>query len=287
MTTDSAESSSEDIHRIRNEHRRASHALLQLSVLRDQDEYRTPTFDPDSQEGWLRNQVFRLHHELLNSDSYEELIEPRDVTLAEALSDHRLNDFATPGRALTRHRLMQIDPELCEIADQMEEQGIGWPDDESAVGHDVIPEDFDDYTFGSKLVYGGQAYNNFPAILSVKPNRPSEGENLVNFMTRVQLFQDATKPYLARAHALAPVFMDALQRRMSELPERSLWEKSLFRVVSEEHADSEDRILLRGSRLAYQLLINLMRADDLATQATIVGTTTGKSITDPVEELWT
>src|SRR5690606_12870537 len=129
------------------------------------------------------------------------------------------------------------------------------------------PEDFDDYTFGSKLVYGGQAYNNFPAILSVKPNRPSEGENLVNFMTRVQLFQYATKPYLARAHALAPVFMDALQRRMSELPERSLWEKSLFRAVSEEHADSEDRILLRGSRLAYQLLINLMRSDDLATQA--------------------
>lgn len=288
MNHDSHESSAADTQRLYNDHRRAAQAMAGLILFRDNPATHVPDFNEDSHEGWLRYQMFRLKYELLEADSDGEHDTPQELSLAEtmiAISSH-LSDLATPGRPLTPERLLEIDPSLLKVVAQMDDDGFSWPDD-ATVFHDVLPEDFDDYAFGSKLVMAGRAYNNFPAVLSVNPSVPNEDENLISFMTRTKYFQYASKPYLARAHALEPEFMGALQRRMDTIGSAEEWQHSLYRAVTEEHPDPEDKILLRASRMAYQLLINLMRKDDLKTQAKRLLSSSQAEITDAVQELWT
>lgn len=284
MTSESYDASPHDIQRIHAQRRQAAQAMVRLIVLRGEQ---APNLEADSHEGWLRNQVFRLQHEALQLDPEGvHDTEPRYLTLAETMVHPRLEELAQPGRPLTRERLIQVDPTLLAVADRVDAEGIGWPT-EDAVFHDVLPEDFDDFAFGRRLAEGGRAYNNFPALLSAIPSVPSEGEDIVSFMQRTKWYQYATKPYLVRAHMVEPEFMGALQRRMTEVGSAKDWQENLFRAVTEEHPDPEDQILLRASRLAYQLLINLMRADDLHVQAELLSMHTKQDITDAITELWT
>lgn len=287
MAHESFEASEKAKQETRREHRRAVQAMLRLIALREPHEYRTPNLDPESHEGALRLEVFRTQHEMLLQDPHAHDIISVNQSLAETLLHPRLNDLAEPGRPLTKERLRTIDPAFLAVAESMEAKGLGWPDDET-IFHDVLPEDYDDHAFGRRLLEGGsRAYNNFPAILSTAPALPAEGEEGIDFMSRTRLFQYATKPYLIRAHELMPDFMGTLQRIMQQKYPMAEWTDSLQRAALDEHPDPEDVLLLRASRLAYQLLINLMRKDDLQTQARIMTMSLHHEITDPHVELWT
>lgn len=286
MTQGQFELSSDKLRRIHADRHRAERAMLQLIVLRDADGIKTPNLDPASHEGWVRSQVFRLQHESLLADPDGEYDTPRELSLEAALANPILTTLAQPGRPLTPERLIEIDPSLLVVSSNMDAQGIGWPSSDN-VFHDVLPEDFDDTSFGLRIVNEKYAYNNFPAILATYPNRPFKGEELLEFMNRTANYQYATKPYVARAHALQPDFMGALQSRMADMQSLSDWQASVFCAVNEDHPDPDDRILLRASRLAYQLLINLMRKDDLQIQSRLITLSMQQEITDPTKELWT
>jgi hypothetical protein len=286
MTTGPHEHAVEHARQLHGRHRKASEAMMCIIALRNDEGRRSPDLDPNSYEGHIRADVFRLQHDLLQLDPEEKYAESRHKSLAESLTSPYLYEMAQPGRPLTRDRLMQLDPQLIEVADRMETEGIGWPDDET-VFHDVLPEDFDDFAFGRRLVERGRAYNNFPAILRAEPSTPNENENMVEFMNRTKFFQYASKPYLVRAHAIQPEFMGALQSLMDHQGSADDWAASLYDAVTHEYPDPDDRILLRASRIAYQLLINLMRSDDLQTQGRLLTMTARHEITDPIVELWT
>jgi hypothetical protein len=287
MAHDSFDASDEARQQARNAHQRAAKAMVRLIALREPHEHKTPNLDPKSYEGSLRLEVFRTQHEMLQYDPNAHETMSATPSLAETLLHPHLHDFAQPGRPLTRERLHQIDPKLEAAVDSMESKGVGWPDDET-VFHDVLPEDFDDYAFGRRLVESNMAYNNYPAILSAAPALPNEGENSFDFLNRTRLYHYATKPYLIRAHELMPDFMGALQHTLEQrqFPMEE-WRASLQRAVLDDHPDPDDQLLLRASRLAYQLLINLMRKDDLQTQARIMTMSSQSDITDPIVELWT
>lgn len=286
MAHDSFEASDKAKHDARQAHRRAAQAMARLIALREPHELRSPNLDPDSYEGSLRQEVFRTQHNMLQQDPDAHDVLPVTLSLAETMLHPHLSDLAQPGRPLTRERLHQIDPALETTVDSMESKGIGWPDDDT-VFHDVLPEDFDDHAFGRRLFDSRSAYNNFPAILSAAPALPNEGEAGIDFMSRTRLYQYATKPYLIRAHELLPDFMGTLQRTMEQQYPMEEWTASLQRAVLDEHPDPDDELLLRASRLAYQLLINLMRKDDLQIQAHLMTMSLQREITDPVVELWT
>jgi hypothetical protein len=287
MAHESLDASDEAKQKARQDHRRAALAMMRLIALREPHEYKTPNLDPESYEGSLRLEVFRTQHNMLQEDPNAHEIQPVTFSLAETMLHPHLIELAQPGRPLTRERLHQIDPKLEVTIDSMERKGIGWPDDDT-VFHDVLPEDFDDHAFGRRLVESNMAYNNYPGILSAAPALPDDGENSFDFLNRTRLYQYATKPYLIRAHELLPDFMGTLQRTIEQRQyPMEEWRASLQRAVLDEHPDPDDQLLLRASRLAYQLLINLMRKDDLQTQAHIMTMSSQRDITDPVVELWT
>ncbi len=286
MAHESFEASEKAKQDAREAHRRAALAMVRLIALREPHEHRNLNLDPNSYEGSLRLEVFRTQHNMLQQDPDAHEIISTEQTLAETLLHPHLNELAQPGRPLTKDRLQRIDPALLVAAESMEAKGVGWPDD-NTVFHDVLPEDFDDKAFGRRLFDAGSAYNNFPAILSAAPSLPEEGEDGLEFMNRTRLYQYATKPYLIRAHELLPDFMGTLQRTMEQKYPMVEWVGSLQRAMLDEHPDPEDELLLRASRLAYQLLINLMRKDDLQIQAHLMTMTLHREIDDPVVELWT
>lgn len=286
MAHESFEASDEANQQARHDHRLAALAMVRLIALREPHEHKTPNLDPESYEGALRLEVFRTQHTMLQQDPNAHDIISVTSSLAETVLHPHLNEFARPGIPLTGERLHHIDPALDAVVGAMERKGIGWPDDDNAFS-DTLPEDFNDDMFGHQILEGGSAYNNFPAILSTAPAVPIEGESSVDFMARTRLFQYATKPYLIRAHTLMPDFMGTLQRTIERPYPLEEWTAALQRAVFDDHPDPDDRLLLRASRLAYQLLINLMRKDDLQTQARLMTMSLQHDITDPRTELWT
>jgi hypothetical protein len=285
MTHDSHESSPEYIRDLYATRERATKAMLERVVLHAgvSDSKR---HDDDRLEETIRQALGHTEEEIARLDPTGEYKPDRPLSLLETMANSPLEQLATPGRPLTIDRLQHIDPDLAEIAEDMSQTDISWPDDES-VFHDVLPEDFDDKAFGSHLVRDHAHYNNFPAILAAEPSRPEEGEDMITYMFRTRLFMYATKPYVARAHALQPEFMGAFRRMMAEKSSMKEWSNSIYMATTEAYPDPEDQILLRASRLAYQLMINLMRKDDLQIQANILTTSLHNEITDPVVELRT
>lgn len=285
MTQDSYESSPERIRELYATRERATRAMLERVVLHagagDSERH-----DGDRLEVTIRRAIEHTEQEIARLDPSGEHKPDRPLSLLETMANPHLEALATPGRPLTIDRLRHIDPELAEIGEAMSRTDINWPDDET-VFHDVLPEDFDDRAFGEHLVRDRAHYNNFPAILASEPSRPEEGEDMITYMFRTKLFMYATKPYVARAHALQPEFMGAFQRMMAEKSSMKEWTNSIYMATTEEYPDPEDQIMLRASRLAYQLMINLMRKDDLQIQAAILTTKPQHEITDPVVELRT
>lgn len=285
MTHDSGESSPDHIHRLYDTHHRATKAMLQRVVLHDGlDE--ADQHDGGRLDATIRNALMHTEEAIATLDPTGEYKPDRPLSLVETMVDSHLEDLAMPGRPLTIDRLRHISPAYAEIGEAMSQTIIGWPDDET-VFHDVLPEDYDDQAFGKGLVDNRACYNNFPAILAAEPSQPKEGEDMMAYMLRTKLYMYASKPYLARAHALQPEFMGAFQRTMAERSSMNAWVSSLYMAVTEEYPDPEDQVLLRASRLAYQLMVNLMRKDDLQIQAKIMTTSMHREITDPVVELRT
>ncbi len=285
MTHDSHESSPERIRQLYDTHHRATKAMLQRVVLHDGLDD-TDQHDGGRLDTTIQRAIGHTEEVIARLDPTGEYKPDRPLSLVETMVNSRLEDLAMPGRPLTVDRLQHIDPMFAEIAESMNQTDVGWPDDET-VFHDVLPEDYDDQAFGRALVQNRACYNNFPAILAAEPSLPKDDEDMMTYMLRTKLYMYASKPYLVRAHALQPEFMGAFQRTMAERSSMNAWVNSLYMAVTEEHPDPEDQVLLRASRLAYQLLINLMRKDDLQIQAKLMTTSMQREITDPVVELRT
>lgn len=287
MTSDSQESSQKHIQELHQKHRRATRAMLNHLVVRSHEDYKhLPILDDESLQNDIRAAIWSTEYELVQADP-DRLNRPdAPLNLAEAMANSHLEDLATPGRPLTIDRLLHIDPKLVPIADRIAETDISWPSDET-VFHDVLPSDYDDYAFAFRLAEGSGAHNNFPKLLMTAPSYPEPGEHYIAFMHRTPMHHYATKPYLARAYALQPEFMLALQSAMAKINSPQEWRQRLLDASENDDADPEDLVLLRASRLSYQLLINLMRSDDNKTQAKITTMSLHNTITNPVEELWT
>lgn len=284
MTSDSHESPDKNIQDLYRTQRRATTAMLTRVALRVGEPV-LPNVEDDTLENSIRAAIWK-HGRLIEAADPDRLLAPdKPLNLAEAMAGSPLNELATPGRPLTMDRLRQIDPGLVPDAESMKDSVVSWPDDDT-VFHDVLPADYDDYAFAHNLSLKSKAHNNFPKLLMTRPSFPEKGEDFMSFGKRTKMFQYATKPYLARAYALQPDFMKALQTNLAATDSPQVWREQLM-AAAEEDADPDNKLLLRASRLAYQLLINLMRSDDNQIQSDIISLSLSHEITDPVQELWT
>lgn len=215
--------------------------------------------------------------------------DPDFSDLADALADPNISRLTQADQPLTRERLDEVLSDGDEIIETAEANGLKWPDDATAVvsGDPTDPYYDDEQTFGERTIINTAVYNNFPIILASEPDLPRNGEDMMAFMRRARFYAYASKPYLHRAHLVAPEFMGALQRVVQASYGMDDWRKSLSRAVSEELPDPKDTLLLHASKAAYELCINVMRTDDLQIQYELLGLTTTDVIEDPALELRT
>ena len=223
--------------------------------------------------------------------------------------EHELTLLAEPGRPLTRERLRDINELLLEAADEAEHAGIGWPDEASAVSigdEGVIArlisteQQQADWRFTAEIMAEESemvddtirrvGFNNFPALLRSRPVRPREGESIGDFMANnpsAALY--GSKPYLWRAYMLKPDFMEALSTEVVRHGGPHGWNAALLRAAADPEHYPQDVALLRASRLAYVMIANLMRTDDLERQYDWLSSKSEHvpTITDPEVELWT
>ncbi len=218
-------------------------------------------------------------------------------SLGDVLRIHgaMLEQFAAVGQPLTLERIVYIDSGLQQTAVDLQSTHR-LPTDDTAVvpssGSEIrtlIDED-PDTAFGVKLIGhrpASEAYNNFTLLLCVKPTSLESGETMADLFARCPYYPYATKPYLHRAYALCPEFMDALYDAVSGLGGYSKWSDSILQALADPDHYEEQMNILRGSRIAYVLFVNLMRIDDLQAQARLLGGKTEAEIEDPVLELKT
>lgn len=211
--------------------------------------------------------------------------------------------LATLGHPLTPERMTGHVPNAKNIVEHAVTNGIDWPTRGSTVTR-ISPKMRDYFVpdaamADSHFVYeaiqgrrgtnGARGFNNFSAILRSAPYKPEGREDLQRAMQRnpsEALY--GSKPYLLRAYLLAPEFMSSLQQAVAACGGSSEWHDALMRGGLESDIYPQDAALTRGSRLAYGLLTNLMRADDLKRQSEWLGFgTSSQVITDPETELWT
>ena len=236
---------------------------------------------------------------------------PEPLSLERLLrrDEHELKSLAEPGRPLTRDRLRDINELLLEVADDADRVGIGWPDEtsvisvanEGVVARLIATEQLQaDWRFTAEILaeeseviddtVGRVGFNNFPALLRSRPVRPQEGETIGDFMaSNPSEALYGSKPYLWRAHMLKPDFMEALNAEVVRHGGPHGWNAALLRAAADPEHHPQDVALLRASRLAYVMLANLMRVDDLERQYDWLGFESEHipTITDPDVELWT
>lgn len=218
----------------------------------------------------------------------------------------RLELMAAPDRPLTVSRLEEIGHPRAYIAQDLSTSDLAWPDDLSSVPL-AFPSRFSrlltktgraaDEAFIEPILAAGKgnwdrAFNNFPAILQCEPYRPTSRDTFMSLMgENVMKAAYASKPYLHRAWALEPELMSALQQEMTLLegPVTVEWPRIMVEgVVSGRSLYPFQDAFLRSSRLAYGLLINLMRQDDSTRQRSWLPDYPGESglVDDPERELW-
>lgn len=221
-----------------------------------------------------KQELFLKNNDVLWASELEEVL---------ARNECLLTSLAEPGHPLTEQRLVKRLPEAPALIEQAKQEGLDWPTAETSVPVLVGARSrryFDtdpihaDSQFALEVMAGqtyeeeGRGFNNFPVILWSKPFRP---EGVADFMQRMAVNPaQATyesKPYLLRAYELVPDFMGALQRSVASYGTLSKWNNALERGGIEPEDYPADAVLLRSSRLAYGLLMNLMRTDDLKRQA--------------------
>ena len=228
-------------------------------------------------------------HEQQASHDYS-FDEPAFQELADALADPRIAQFCAPNEPLTMQRLAEIDASLPNAETiAAVARDFAWPDNDTkvAVLGDDEPYYDDPQSFGERLAHDRATYNNFPVILRAKPNQPNDGESLFDFMNRDPLYAYSSKPYLHRAHAVAPEIMASLQVIIQDGRAMHEWVNCLYQAVVEAQPDPKDEVLLQASKAAYNLCINAMRTDDLQIQYQKLGLSSDSPITDPTTELRT
>lgn len=217
--------------------------------------------------------------------------------------EHLLSQLATPGHPLTPERMSGRVPNAKGMVEYAVTNGIEWPTRGSTVTR-ISPKMRDYFVpdavqADSHFVYeaiqgrrgrqGMHGFNNFSAILRSAPYKPEGREDFQRIMHKnpsEALY--GSKPYLLRAYLIAPEFMSSLQKAVKECGGTSEWHEALMRGGLEADLYPQDAALTRGSRLAYGLLANLMRTDDLQRQSEWLGFSgNAPLVTDPETELWT
>jgi hypothetical protein len=133
-----------------------------------------------------------------------------------------------------------------------------------------------------------RGFNNFCAIIGAKPFKPESAAEIQQAARRIGPAFFASKPYLLRAHLLAPEFMGGLQQAVEQCGGMSEWTEAIIQGGLAPDVFPQHAALLRSSRLAYGLLTNLMRTDDLQRQSEWLGFGPNAPLIDDAEkELWT
>lgn len=239
-------------------------------------------------------------------NSPEHRSRPAGASLEQIIrrDERLLTRLAAPGHALTPERMSGQVPSAKRMVEYAVSRGIDWPTRDSAVPARISPRMHDyfipdaaqaDAHFvyeairGRRGTTGARGFNNFSAILRSAPYKPESREDFQRVMQRnpsEALY--GSKPYLLRAYLVAPEFMSSLQQTVAECGGSSEWHDALMRGGLEADIYPKDAALTRGSRLAYGLLANLMRTDDLARQSQWLGfKSSAPAVSDPETELWT
>lgn len=237
-----------------------------------------------------------------------EMIHPRSLEELLRANGPRYEAAAKPETPLTYSRLQELGYADIDVVREAIETNVNWPDELSTP---PIPEDarLKDYRsvlpdradelFAQEIVAEKNplstrlhGYNNFPALLRARPDRPQSGMSFMDLYHKSPTNAVyGTKPYLWRAYMLEPELMNALREQIIDTDRIGMtdWRESLMRGASHPESYPEDSALLRASRLGYHMLINLMHIDDLGLQNEWVGKSfeSAKLIVDPEKELWT
>ena len=221
----------------------------------------------------------------------------------------QLETFARPGVPLTYERMLQdsfeFSPALdaTSLSEQAHDLGVYWPGESTAV-HTVEGLV---YAFAGKhadMMFAHEAsknlskdkgaridtFNNFPFLLSADVDLEETLENgVLQSGQQMADFDAGTNkmygraPYLVRAHILASDFMQALKLEVEDCRGIEAWTQRVAEGIVNE---SCYKPLLTGSRIAYVMMANLMRVDDLQIRQRRYGRPVDAGyITDPVAEL--
>lgn len=219
--------------------------------------------------------------------------------------EHRLTLMAEPGRVLIPERLAEHVSSAEQIVARAESEGIAWPTLETAVPYpmDARSREFflddaekSDKEFAYEALagftagHGQRGFNNFPAIIGAKPYQPHMLSTVIKTMSMHSGLLHATygsKPCLLRAYRVAPEFMASLQEAIVDTGGMTEWIEAMLQGSLEPEESPKEVALLRSSRLAYGLLMNLMREDDRQRQNDwLYGSRGDVVISDPETELW-
>lgn len=263
------------------------------------------------------------HHETYLDGVHD--VERRDspfAELADALKTdaYRLKLLTASTSPLTIEKLARLDPAAADRAELLDMSGIGWPDAETAALRPEFASTFTplldgdaDLAFIVPILRAeqesakedqsdkhkpaqdddqgwAQGYNNFPILLKAKQWQASPAVLRERMAAGDMLgLTYGTKPYLERAYAVAPEFMQALQRSIEAVGGMDAWKHAVATGYVEYDEASDNANLLTASRIAFVLLARLMRSDDLQIQKRLLGfpDPTAPLIKNPANELAT
>lgn len=241
-----------------------------------------------------------IQHEKRGHDSYADPADNPFERLEMILhaDAYRLKQLTGSTEPLTVERLTRIDPDLADTAENLADSDIKWPDEASAVlraphdarlqlltGEDadmafivpIIATDMDDeilalYQKKSKEDDWAKGYNNFFLNIGTK-HQTASPEATQEFLKGGDMLglTYGTKPYVERAHALLPEFMDALQHATKMNGGMEQWNDAMVEGYLEDGENTEKAVLLKASRMAYVLLARLLRQDDAVIQKAMLG----------------
>lgn len=189
--------------------------------------------------------------------------------------------FALPDRPLTIEVLREINPEYAQAAETVAQTALQWPNEESAVGlpddsfvrtlYDDDPEQAFIRPIHLQNDEVGSHYNNFFILLKTVHSMPSE-DSMKQYLETgdIAAFAYGTKPYVARAYALEPEFMKALQEATATVSNMAKWDETMYEGWLDPDFSPDKATLLRATRIAYVMLARLMRRDDTQIQAALL-----------------
>jgi hypothetical protein len=237
--------------------------------------------------------------------------EPQQQLSLEAIllrDREQLETFARPCVPITYERMLkdsfEFNPGLDaeDISQKAHNLGVLWPGESTAVRTEngflnFLSGDDADTIFAQEALKffishnnKDDTFNNFPILIrsnvdlneKVTNGTLAADQQMLDFQSGIDAIY-ARAPYLIRARILAPEFMSALQQEVSECVSPIMWSERIIEGLDE---GSKHKSLLTGSRIAYALLANVMRVDDLQIRQKRYGRPVNAPyISDPIAEL--